>query len=155
MGTPVRNLAFAGHAGAGKTTLAESIAFAAGVINRRGTIQEGNTLSDYHPDEVARKHSINTSLISFTNQTVKINLLDTPGYSDFAGEVRSALHVADTAVLIVNAMQGIEIGTDQAWDYSHEDENSVIFVVNRLDSPEAEFDSIVEDLKSHFGHQVA
>jgi len=83
MSTPIRNLALAGHAGCVKTTLAEGIAFAAGVTTRRGTIIEGNTLSDYHPDEISRKHSINTSLLAFTNQNIKINLLYTPGYADF------------------------------------------------------------------------
>ena len=102
MSTPFRNLAVVGHAGSGKTTLTEGIAFAAGATTRRGTIAEGNTLSDYHPDEIARKHSINTALVSVTKDTHKINLLDTPGYSDFTGEVRSALHVADTAVVVLN-----------------------------------------------------
>src|SRR5689334_23487635 len=83
MSTLIRNLALVGHAGCGKTTLAEGILFAAGAINRRGTITEGSTASDYHPDEIARKHSINTSLLSFTSNNIKINLLDTPGYTDF------------------------------------------------------------------------
>ncbi len=155
MSTPIRNLALVGHAGAGKTTLAEGIAFAAGAINRRGTIQEGNTLSDYHPDEIARKHSINTSLISLNSQGIKLNLLDAPGYSDFTGEVRAALHVADTAVIIVDAQHGVESGTIQAWDFCTHDQNSVIFVLNKLDHIEAEFDSVVENLKNHFGHEVA
>ncbi len=155
MSTPIRNLALAGHAGCGKTTLAEGIAFAAGITTRRGTILEGNTLSDYHPDEISRKHSINTSLICFTNQTTKINLLDTPGYPDFTGEVRAALHVADTALVVINAPAGIEIGTDQVWDYSTFDQNSVIFVVNKLDVAGADYDSLVDEIKSHFGHEAA
>ena len=155
MSTPIRNLALAGHAGCGKTTLAEGIAFAAGVTNRRGTILEGNTLSDYHPDEISRKHSINTSLLAFTNQNTKINLLDTPGYPDFTGEVRAALHVADTALVMINAPAGIEIGTDQVWDYSTFDQNSVIFLVNKLDVVGADYDTLVEELKSHFGHEAA
>jgi elongation factor G len=144
-----------GHAGSGKTTLVEGILFAAGAINRRGTITEGSTASDYHPDEIARKHSINTSLLTFTSNATKVNLLDTPGYADFSGEVRSALHVADTAIITINAMTGVEVGTDQAWDYCTHDQNSVIFVVNRLDAPEAHWDNIVEEIKSHFGHEAA
>ncbi len=155
MSTPIRNLALVGHAGCGKTTLAEGIAFAAGITTRRGTILEGNTLSDYHPDEISRKHSINTSLLGFSHQNTKLNLLDTPGYPDFTGEVRSALHVADTALVLINAPAGIEIGTDQVWDYSTSDQNSVIFVVNKLDAIGVNFDSLVEELKSHFGHEVA
>ena len=156
MSTQIRNLAFAGHAGAGKTTLAEGIAFAAGATGgRRGTIQESNTLSDYHPDEMARKHSINTSLISLTSQNSKINILDTPGFADFTGEVRAALHVADTAIIVVDAQHGVEAGTVQVWDYCTFDQNSIIFVANKLDHVEAEFDQTVEDLKSRFGHEVA
>jgi elongation factor G len=165
MGTPnsgadsgsgkIRNLALVGHAGSGKTTLAEGIAFAAGATTRRGSIIEGTTLSDYHPDEISRKHSINTSLLSLQCQGIKLNILDTPGYADFTGEVRSALHVADTALLVINAGQGIEIGADQAWDFCTTDENSVIFIVNKLDTAGVNFDTLIEELKSHFGHQVA
>lgn len=155
MSTPFRNLAVVGHAGSGKTTLTEGIAFAAGATTRRGTIVEGNTLSDYHPDEITRKHSINTSLVSVTKDSTKINLLDTPGYSDFTGEVRSALHVADTAVVVLNAVHGVEIGTDTVWEFCNDDQNSVIFVINKLDSPEAHWDDIIEEMKNHFGHEVA
>ena len=155
MSTQIRNLAFVGHAGAGKTTLAEGIAFAAGAITRRGTIQESNTLSDYHPDEIFRKHSINTSLLSVSSQNTKLNILDTPGYADFTGEVRSATHVADTAVIVVDAQHGVEAGTVQAWDYSAHDQNSIIFVANKLDHVEADFDITVEQLKRRFGHEVA
>ncbi len=155
MSTQIRNLAVAGHAGSGKTTLTEGIAFAAGATTRRGTIQESNTLSDYHPDEIARKHSINTSLISLTSQNTKLNILDTPGYADFTGEVRAATHVADTAVIVVDAQHGVEAGTVQAWDYSAHDQNSIIFVINKLDHVESDFDRTVEQLKHRFGHEVA
>ncbi|HZK76193.1 MAG TPA: elongation factor G [Candidatus Kapabacteria bacterium] len=155
MSTQIRNLAFAGHAGAGKTTLAEGIAFAAGATTRRGTIQESNTLSDYHPDEMSRKHSINTSLISLTSQNSKINILDTPGFADFTGEVRAALHVADTAIIVVDAQHGVEAGTVQVWDYCTFDQNSIIFIANKLDHVEADFDVTVDELKSRFGHEVA
>ncbi len=155
MSLPIKNLALAGHAGCGKTTLVEGIAFAAGAINRRGTILEGNTLSDYHPDEISRKHSINTSLLGFSYQNTKLNFLDTPGYADFTGEVRAALHVADTALVMINAPAGVEIGTDQVWDYSTFDQNSVIFIVNKLDAPGANYDTLVDELKSHFGHEAA
>ncbi len=155
MSTQIRNLAIAGHAGAGKTTLAEGIAFAAGATTRRGTIQESNTISDYHPDETARKHSINTSLISLNSLNTKLNILDTPGYADFTGEVRAALHVADTAMIVVDAQHGVEAGTAQVWDYSEHDQNSIIFIANKLDHVEADFDSVVDNLKSRFGHEVA
>lgn len=155
MGTPIRNLALVGHAGAGKTTLTEGIAYAAGIINRRGTIQEGNTISDYHPDEITRKHSINTSLVTFPFQDIKLNLLDTPGYSDFTGDVRSALHVADTALIIVDASHGVAIGTDTCWDFCNTDQNSVIFIINKLDQAQSSYDELVQEIKDHFGHEVA
>lgn len=155
MSSQLRNLAIAGHAGSGKTTLAEGIAHAAGATNRRGTIQESNTISDYHPDETQRKHSINTSLLSFNSQNIKLNLLDTPGYADFTGEVRAALHVADTAMIVVDAQHGVESGTAQAWEFCEHDQNSVIFIINKLDHIEANFDEVVENLKSRFGHEVA
>lgn len=154
-GAHIRNLAFVGHAGSGKTTLTEGIAFAAGLTNRRGTIIEGTTLSDYHPDEIARKHSINTSLISLQSQDTKLNILDAPGYSDFVGEVRAALHVADTALITVDAQHGAEVGTLMAWDFCQEDQNSVIFVINKLDHIETHFDETIADLKSRCGHEVA
>ena len=155
MSTPIRNLAIVGHAGAGKTTLAEGIALAAGAINRRGTVIEGSTLSDYHPDEAARKHSINTSLISVNSQGTKLNILDTPGYYDFTGEVRSALHVADTAMIVVDGQHGVEPGTLQCWEYCEFDQNSIIFVINKLDHTESNYDNTLAALKERFGHQVA
>jgi elongation factor G len=155
MGTPIRNLALVGHAGSGKTTLSEAIAYHAGATTRRGTIAEGNTLSDYHPDEISRRHSINSTLLTLQTQDTKLNLLDTPGYSDFTGEVRAALHVADTALLVVNAHAGIENGTDTAWEFCRADENSVIFIVNHLDHDSARWDELIDELKSHYGHEVA
>ncbi|HEY3874227.1 MAG TPA: GTP-binding protein, partial [Candidatus Kapabacteria bacterium] len=155
MSSQIRNLAIAGHAGHGKTTFAEGIAYAAGATNRRGTIQESNTLSDYHPDETLHKHSINTSLLSLHSQNTKLNILDTPGYADFTGEVRAALHVADTALIVIDAQHGVEGGTAQAWEFCAHDQNSVIFIVNKLDTIEGNFDSVVENLKSRFGHEVA
>ncbi|MDP4200799.1 MAG: elongation factor G [Bacteroidota bacterium] len=158
-GAHIRNLALVGHAGSGKTTLAEGIAFAAGLTNRRGTILEGSTLSDYHPDEIARKHSINTSLISLTSGSspndTKLNLLDSPGYADFVGEVRAALHVADTALMVVDAQHGVEAGTATIWQFCAHDQNSVIFIANKLDHIESHFDDTVAQLKSRFGHEVA
>src|SRR5581483_5494578 len=155
MSTQIRNLALAGHAGAGKTTLTEGIAFAAGTTTRRGTIQESNTISDYHPDESFRKHSINTSLVSLTSQNIKLNILDAPGYSDFTGEVRAALHVADTALILIDAQHGVESGTVQVWEFCEHDQNSIVFIANKLDHVEADFDRTVEDLKTQFGHEVA
>lgn len=155
MGTPIRNLAIVGHAGSGKTTLAEGIAYHTGAVTRRGTIAEGNTLSDYHPDEISRRHSINSSLLTLHYQDTKLNLLDTPGYSDFTGEVRSALHVADTAILTVNAHAGVETGTDTAWDFCKYDQNSVIFVINKLDQDGVRWEELITDIKAHFGHEVA
>lgn len=156
MGTPIRNLALVGHAGSGKTTLSECLAYHTGAVTRKGTTAEGNTISDYHPDEIARRHSINTTLLTLQSQDTKLNLLDTPGYSDFTGEVRAALHVADTALITINAHTGIEVGTDTAWEFCRHDQNSVVFVVNKLDHDSVRnWDELVENIKSHYGHEVA
>ena len=107
----IRNVALIGHGGAGKTSFAEAMLFSAGATNRLGKVSEGNTLSDYHPDEIERQISINTSLLNCEWKNTKINILDTPGYTDFTGEVKSALRVADTAFVLVKAVEGIEVGT--------------------------------------------
>ncbi|HLF20424.1 MAG TPA: GTP-binding protein, partial [Bacteroidota bacterium] len=108
----IRNVALIGHGGSGKTTLTEALLFTTGTTNRFGKVDEGSTISDYHPDEIERKISINASLLHCDWQSVKINLLDTPGYSDFVGEVIGSLRVADTAVVLIKAVEGTEVGTE-------------------------------------------
>ena len=107
----VRNVVLLGHGGVGKTTIAEAMLYASGAISRQGKVSDGNTVSDFDPEEGKRKFSINTSLIPVEWNDFKINILDTPGYFDFVGEVQEAMRAADAAVIVVSAKSGVEVGT--------------------------------------------
>jgi len=150
----VKNIVLLGHAGAGKTTLAECMLFEAGLINRRGSVQERNTVSDYHELEQARANSIFSTLLHTKWRGYKINIIDTPGYDDFAGEVVSALRVADTGVMLLNAVMGVEVGTDIIWEYTEQFKTPMILAVNKLDDDNADFDNTVQEAKNHFGNKV-
>src|SRR5438874_293849 len=111
----IRNVALVGHGGAGKTSVAEDLLFCAGSINRQGRVEDGNTTTDFDPEEVRRGISLSLALAPFEHDGHKINLLDTPGYADFVTDVHAALRVADLAVIVVSAVEGPEVGTDLAW----------------------------------------
>ncbi len=150
----VKNIVLLGHAGSGKTTLAECMLFEAGLINRRGTIEERSTVSDYHELEKERGNSIYSTLLHTKWRGYKINIIDTPGYDDFVGEVIAALRVADTGVLVLNAVAGVEVGADIIWQYTEQFKTPMIFAVNKLDDDNADFDRTVKEAKSHFGNNV-
>jgi elongation factor G len=150
----IRNVGLISHGGVGKTSLAEGLAFTTGVTNRLGKIEEGQTVSDFHPDEIDRRQSITTSLMHFDWQGNKINLLDTPGYSDFLGEVKGTLRVVETAIVLINAVSGIEVGTEQVWESAKEAGVAKMFFVNRLNKEHANFDTVLESLQKSYGNQV-
>ncbi len=150
----IRNVALIGHGGSGKTTLAEAMLFSAGSTTRQGRVEEGNTISDYHPDEIERQISINTSILNCEWENTKVNILDTPGYTDFTGEVKCALRVADTALVLVKAVEGIEVGTEIVGKYTNEFRNGVVFVVNKLDHENADFDRVVQQCHDYVSHEV-
>src|SRR5215216_160836 len=150
----VKNIVLLGHAGSGKTTLAECMLYEAGLINRRGNIAERNTVGDYHELEQERGNSIFSKLLHTKWRSYKINILDTPGYDDFVGEVISALRVADTGVMLLNAVMGVEVTTDIIWQYTEQFKTPMIFAVNKLDEDRADFDRTVQEVKSHFGNKV-
>lgn len=150
----VKNIVLLGHAGCGKTTLAESMLFEAGIITRRGTIAERNTTGDYHELEQERGNSIFSKLLHTRWRGYKINILDTPGYDDFNGEVISALRVADTGVMLLNAVMGVEVGTDILWEYTEKFKTPMIFAVNKLDDDNADYDKTVREARSHFGTRI-
>jgi elongation factor G len=150
----LRNLAIIGHGGAGKTSLTEAMLFSAGSTTRLGKVEEGNTLSDYHPDEIERQISINTSLLCCEWKTHKINILDTPGYLDFTGEVKASLRVADTAVVLLKAVEGAEVGTEIVWKYTQEFRAGAIVVVNKLDQENADFERAVRQAREMLSHDV-
>lgn len=150
----VKNIVLLGHAGTGKTTLAECMLFEAGIINRRGTIEERNTVGDYHELEQERGNSIFSKLMHTKWKGYKINIIDTPGYDDFTGEVISALRVADTGVMLLNASMGVEVGTDVIWEYTEKFKTPMILAVNKLDQDKADFDRTVMQARDHFGPHV-
>ena len=143
-----------GHAGSGKTTLAECMLFEAGIISRRGSKAERNTSGDYHELEQDRGNSIFSKLLHTKWRGYKSNIIDTPGYDDFAGEVISALRVADTGVMLLNATMGVEVGTDIMWEYTDQFKTPMIFAVNKLDEDNADFEKCVREAKSHFGNKI-
>ncbi len=150
----LRNIVITGHAASGKTLLAESLALSMGVINRLGSIDDGNTLSDYSLDEIQRKHSLNTSLIHGFWNDCKLNIIDTPGLLDFHGDVKSAMRVADTVLITVNSTNGVEVGTDTVWEYTKEYYKPTMFIVTKLDADRSSFSTAVQELQDHFGHLV-
>jgi elongation factor G len=150
----IRNIAVIGHGGSGKTTLTESLMFVAGAATRIGRIEDGSTISDYHADEIERKISINAAVLHADWQGTKINILDTPGYSDFTGEVLSSLRVSDLAVVIIKAVEGVEVGTEIVWDYAKKMNVPALLVVNKIDNENAEFDRAVAAANERFGHDA-
>jgi elongation factor G len=150
----IRNLALIGHGGAGKTSIAEAMLFSAGSTTRLGRVEEGNTLSDYHPDEIERQISINASLLFCEWKNHKINFLDTPGYTDFTGEVKASLRVADTALVVIKAVEGAEVGTEIVWKYTTEFGNAAVFVVNKLDQENADFERTLQQAREMISHDI-
>jgi elongation factor G len=150
----VKSIVLLGHAGCGKTTLAECMLYEAGLITRRGSVAEKNSTGDYHELEQERGNSIFSKLLHAKWRGYKINILDTPGYDDFVGEVISALRVADTGVMLLNAEMGVEVSTDIIWEYTEQFKTPMIFAVNKLDEDNADFDKTVAEAKKHFGNKV-
>ncbi len=151
----IRNVAILGHSGCGKTTIAEAALHVSGATKRFGRIEEGNTISDYDPEEIKRKVSINASVIPVEWLDNKINFIDTPGYFDFVGEVKQALSVADLALIVVNAKSGIEVGTELVWEYAEKMNIPKMVFVNGMDDENANFDEVVESMKQVFGKSIA
>ena len=132
----IRNLALIGHGGTGKTSFAEAALFVSGAINRLGKVEEGTTTSDFDPDELKRKVSINASLLPCEWDGYKINLIDAPGYADFIGDAYSALAATDAAVIVVCGASGVQVGTELAWDMVTERGLPRAILLNRLEKRE-------------------
>ncbi len=150
----IRNIALVSHSGAGKTSLAEALMFVAGASKRLGKVDDGNTISDFNKDEIERKISINSSLMHLEWKKNKINIIDNPGYIDFIGEVHGALKVSENAIVIINGVSGIEVGTELVWDMVNQYKNSTIFFINQLDKEHTRFDEIIGQLKERFHHNI-
>ncbi len=146
----IRNLGVVAHGGAGKTSLVEAMLFNTGVLSRLGRIEDGTTTSDYHPEETARQITIHTSLVPCEWNGAKINLLDTPGFSDFIGEVKGALRVADAALFVVSAVDGVEVQHEVIWDIADEYDMPRIIFINKMDRENANFEKVLDELKTKF-----
>ena len=151
----VRNVVLLGHSGSGKTAYSEAALYYSGATKRFGKVEDGNTVSDYEAEEIRRKVSINTSVIPVEWQDTKINFLDTPGYFDFAAEVKLAMNVADTGLIMVSAKSGVEVGTEKAWEYCEEMHLPRIIFINQMDDENADFEKTLADLRKNFGKAVA
>ena len=155
----IRNVVLLGHGGAGKTTVAEALAYLTGVTKRMGKVSDGNTISDYDKEEIKRQFSISTTMIPLEYEgaegKIKINLLDTPGYFDFVGEVEEAVSVADAAIIVVNCKAGIEVGTEKAWELCEEYRLPRMFFVTNMDDDHASFRELILKLEKRFGRKIA
>jgi elongation factor G len=147
----IRNIVLAGHQGSGKTSLAEAMLFDTGGIDRLGRVDDGSAKTDFDPDEAKRRISINLALAPVEWKNTKINVLDTPGYLDFVGEVGSGMRVADAAVLVVPGPSGVEVGTEAAWDIASERRLPRFIFVNKMDRENADFNRVVESIRTAFG----
>ncbi len=150
----IRNIALFSHGGAGKTSLAEAMLFCAKASNRLGKVEDGSTVLDYQADEISRKITINLALAQFEWKGVKINLLDTPGYADFVGEVYSAERAVDAAVLVLRASAGVEVGTEIVWENIHEHKIPTLAVINQMDKEHANFTKAVQSAHDRLGANV-
>ena len=151
----IRNVALVGHGGAGKTSLAEALLYGSGAINRLGRVEDGSTTTDFEPEETRRHLSLSLALAPFEHDGHKINLLDAPGYADFIFEAHAALRVADLAVLVVSAVEGVEVQTEVAWRLASELGLPRMVFVNKLDRERASFDRTLDQLRQTFGAGVA
>lgn len=149
----IRNVVLLSHCGAGKTSLSEAMLFTSGAISRLGKVDEGTTTSDYDPDEIKRKISINLSTLPCQWKDTKINLLDTPGYADFIAGVIAGMRVADGAVVVVCAASGVEVGTESVWKYAEERALPRLVFINKMDRENADFYKVVGQLQSNFGRR--
>ena len=155
----IRNVVLLGHGGAGKTTVAEALAYVTGVTKRMGKVADGNTISDYDKEEIKRQFSISTTMVPIeyagAEGNIKINLLDTPGYFDFVGEVEEAVSVADAAIIVVNCKAGIEVGTEKAWELCEKYRLPRIIFATNMDDDHASYRELILKLERRFGRKIA
>ena len=151
----IRNIGIFAHGGSGKTSLVEAMLFNTAVINRLGRVEDGTTTSDYHPEEINKQITIHASLVPVEWDSTKLNILDTPGYSDFIGEVKGALRVVDAALFVVSAVDGVEVQTEIIWDYADHAELPRAVFINKMDRENANFYKVLEELNDHFKVNLA
>ena len=151
----IRNVVLLGHGGAGKTSLVESMAYLTGMTTRMGKVEDGNTISDFNKEEQLRNISISTSVVSMEWKDIKLNILDTPGYFDFIGEVEEAISAADAAIIVVSGKTGVEAGTEKAWELCEKYKLPRMIYVTGMDADNASFKNVVETLTEMYGKKIA
>src|SRR5579863_10350606 len=150
----IRNVALISHVGAGKTSLIDAALYDSGAVTRQGKVDEGSSIADYDPDELKRRMTLHAKVLPIEWKNAKINFIDTPGYADFAGEVKAALRVADAALVVVTAEKGVEVGTELTWQYANERNLPRMILVNKLDRENTSFDNALKSLRDRFGTRV-
>ena len=150
----IKNVAFVGAHKSGKTTLAETMLFEAGLVSRRGSVENKNTISDYHAIEHERETSVFATPLHTEWRNYKINIIDTPGLDDYIGEIASTMHVTDSIVMVINAQYGVEVGTEIIWDYIDRFSHPTLFVINQIDHPSADFDESYKSIVDLVGKNV-
>ena len=150
----IKNVAFVGAHNSGKTTLAETMLFEAGMINRRGTVEDKNTIADYHEIEQERETSVFATTLHTEWRNYKINIIDTPGLDDFIGEIASTMRVADSLVTVINAQHGVEVGTEIIWQYINKFSRPTLFVINQIEHPQANFDNSYQSIVDLVGNNA-
>ncbi|MBQ4297170.1 MAG: GTP-binding protein, partial [Clostridia bacterium] len=150
----IRNICLLGHGSCGKTSVAEAMLYRSKGSDRLGKTSDGNTVSDYDAEEIKRGYSLSASVIPVFWRDCKINLIDTPGFLDFVGEVKQSVRVADSAIIVVDGKAGVEVGTELAWDYATEAKIPKAFFINKFDDPECRFKKAFSSLREQFGVSV-
>src|SRR5436190_14571863 len=147
----IKNIVLLGAPKAGKTLLAEDMLFEAGIVHRRGSIETKNTISDYHEIEQERGNSVFATPLHSEWRDYKINIIDTPGFDDFVGEMISSVRVADTCVMVINAQHGVEVAAELIWNYIDQFRKPTLFAINQTDHPKSDFDNCMASLREHYG----
>ncbi|MFI5207802.1 MAG: elongation factor G [Gemmatimonadales bacterium] len=147
--TDIRNVAVVGHGGSGKTSLVDAIAFVAGSSKRHGRVKDGTALTDYSPDEIEKGYSINLALAYAEWEGAKVNLIDTPGFLDFAGDTEAGIFAADASLIVLGATSGVEVGTEKVWEYGQQFHHPAIFFVSMMDKEHANFSKVYDDVRAH------
>jgi len=150
----IRNVALISHVGAGKTSLIDAALYDSGAVTRQGKVDEGSSIADFEPDELKRRMSLHTKVLPIEWKNTKINLIDTPGYADFVGEVKAGLRVADAALVVVTAEKGVEVGTELTWQYADERKLPRMILINKLDRENTSFEQALDSLRKQFGGKV-
>ncbi|HYS20845.1 MAG TPA: GTP-binding protein, partial [Gemmatimonadales bacterium] len=150
----IRNVAVVGHGASGKTSLVDALAFVAGTSKRHGSVKDGTALTDYTPDEIERKYSINLALAVAEWMDTKVNLIDTPGYLDFTGDALAGVWAADGAVVVLAGAAGVEVGTEKVWDYCEERRLPRILFVSMMDKEHADFEKVFNQVKQRLTAKV-